>query len=325
MFMLKRFFSLCIALLSACLAGSGGQSVSAAVSEQGQMGNGYLDRSVCILCHEAELANITGNKHWQADDARTPSATTGCEGCHGPGEQHVMEAGEDRSGLITFGPGAATPSTDQNMLCLSCHQGREMLYWPGSVHANEDVVCSSCHTFHGKDLVLDRSSEADICYECHQVVRSEFLMPYTHALREEVISCRDCHQTHGSAGTAQLKGYTINETCTDCHAEKRGPFLWEHYPVSESCTLCHNAHGSIHPGILGKREPHLCQSCHQPTGSLAQQHSRLALSYREPGSILPGPTGGAAGIGRLVVGKSCQHCHIQVHGSNHPSGAALMR
>ena len=323
--MVKRFLPLWMVLLTVCLTGAGGQPVFAAGSDQQQTGDGYLDRSVCMLCHEAALASITGSKHWQADDNRTPSASTGCESCHGPGEQHVMEGGEDLSGLITFGPGAATPSTEQNALCLGCHQDRGMHHWPGSVHANEDVACSSCHTLHGKDRVLDRSSEAGICYECHQVVRSQFLKPYTHAVREQVISCRDCHQTHGSAGPAQLKGFTINETCTDCHAEKRGPFLWEHYPVSESCTLCHNAHGSIHPGILVKREPHLCQACHQPTGALARQHSRLALSYRGPGSTLPGPTGGTAGISRFVVGKSCEHCHVQVHGSNHPSGAALMR
>jgi hypothetical protein len=31
-----------------------------------------------------------------------------------------------------------------------------------------------------------------------------------------------------------------------CHAEKRGPFLWEHAPSVENCANCHEAHGSIH-------------------------------------------------------------------------------
>ncbi len=36
----------------------------------------------------------------------------------------------------------------------------------------------------------------------------------------------------------------MNETCYTCHADKRGPFLWEHQPVNEDCTNCHTPHGS---------------------------------------------------------------------------------
>ena len=33
----------------------------------------------------------------------------------------------------------------------------------------------------------------------------------------------------------------------------------------------------------------------------------------------------SAGANPNVLGKNCLNCHSQVHGSNHPSGAALMR
>jgi hypothetical protein len=32
-----------------------------------------------------------------------------------------------------------------------------------------------------------------------------------------------------------------------------------------------------------------------------------------------------ANRGRFIVGESCQNCHSHVHGSNHPSGANLLR
>jgi len=38
-------------------------------------------------------------------------------------------------------------------------------------------------------------------------------------------------------------GNTINEACTTCHAEKRGPYLWEHAAVTENCASCHDPHG----------------------------------------------------------------------------------
>jgi predicted CXXCH cytochrome family protein len=48
---------------------------------------------------------------------------------------------------------------------------------------------------------------------------------------------------------------TVNDTCYQCHAEKRGPFLWEHAPVREDCTNCHSPHGSTQPSLLKARTP----------------------------------------------------------------------
>ncbi len=104
---------------------------------------------------------------------------------------------------------------------------------------------------------------------------------------------------------------TLNETCYTCHAEKRGPFLWEHAPVAENCTNCHTPHGSIHPTLLVKRAPLLCQQCHSQSG-----HPSVART----GAGLPG--GSPSGF--LLAG-ACINCHSQVHGSNDPSGVKLMR
>ena len=57
--------------------------------------------------------------------------------------------------------------------------------------------------------------------------------------------CSDCHNPHGSPGdTKVLKEFTVNETCYNCHADKRGPMLWEHQPVRDNCLNCHTPHGS---------------------------------------------------------------------------------
>jgi hypothetical protein len=47
----------------------------------------------------------------------------------------------------------------------------------------------------------------------------------------------------------------VNEVCYACHAEKRGPLLWEHAPVRENCMNCHNAHGSNHDKLLVAARP----------------------------------------------------------------------
>jgi DmsE family decaheme c-type cytochrome len=106
--------------------------------------------------------------------------------------------------------------------------------------------------------------------------------------------------------------------CYPCHAEKRGPFIWEHAPVREKCTNCHEPHGSNHDKLLQAARPYLCQQCHQNTNHPAAFYSANQTANN---------TFGAAGVAlnSRVMGRSCQNCHSQIHGSNHPAGARFQR
>ena len=59
-----------------------------------------------------------------------------------------------------------------------------------------------------------------------------------------------------------LKQPTINDQCYSCHADKRGPYVFNHPPVEENCATCHNPHGSVHAKLLNESAPNLCQDCH---------------------------------------------------------------
>ena len=59
-----------------------------------------------------------------------------------------------------------------------------------------------------------------------------------------------------------LKQPTINDQCYSCHADKRGPYVFNHPPVEENCATCHNPHGSVHDKLLNESAPNLCQDCH---------------------------------------------------------------
>jgi DmsE family decaheme c-type cytochrome len=110
---------------------------------------------------------------------------------------------------------------------------------------------------------------------------------------------------------ALLQEASVNETCYSCHAEKRGPFLWEHAPASEDCTLCHRPHGSNHLAMLVKRPPLLCQQCHSPAG-----HPSVAYTPDQAENEFNN---------RFMLARACLNCHSEVHGSNHPSGVTLHR
>jgi DmsE family decaheme c-type cytochrome len=122
-------------------------------------------------------------------------------------------------------------------------------------------------------------------------------------LREGKIVCSDCHNPHGSFTEGLLRTASINDTCYKCHAEKRGPFLFEHLPVRENCLNCHDPHGSVNEFMLKVARPRLCTECH---------------TFGHGGNVQ----------GPMVVqgfSRSCNNCHTAVHGTNDPSGALLHR
>lgn len=276
----------------------------------------------CTRCHDATdkhpVLSILKSKHAVMADPGTPFADQACVTCHGASEKH-MEAPEDAKDRapadIVFGKRGAGPAAERNAVCLGCHEGGARMHWQGSAHQFGDLACTSCHTIHiGSDPILKTELQSDVCFNCHRNKRAETRRPFSHPLREGEMACSDCHNPHGSAGPTLLTGSTINETCYGCHAEKRGPFLWEHQPVREDCTICHRPHGSVHQALLKNRAPWLCQQCH-----LAQFHPSTAYS----GTGLPGTTTPSGA--QQLLGKSCMNCHSQVHGSNHPSGVRKTR
>jgi DmsE family decaheme c-type cytochrome len=270
----------------------------------------------CLACHgDATVTGIFHTKHARANDPLGPFGRGGlqCEACHGPGGAHVQAGGGPLAGMVDFGPKASAPAATQNAQCLVCHQSNAAHDWASSAHAASDVACASCHHLHSaKDPVQATATQVEVCTTCHQAQQSDLSKPSHHPLREGTMACTACHSPHGSTAQAQLVRNTVNETCTTCHAEYRGPFLWEHQPVAEDCTNCHNPHGSAQPALLKLRPPFLCQTCHEGAG-----HPSIVNTPK-------GLAGGASPSAYLLAG-GCVNCHSQVHGSNSPSGRAFMR
>jgi DmsE family decaheme c-type cytochrome len=271
----------------------------------------------CLGCHDdAETLALFRSKHAIPIDRRGPfgHGQLQCESCHGPGGQHAarVRRGEERPPVIDFGSGTPTEASVQNAMCLECHAPDVGFGWHGGPHDTNDIACADCHTSHsGSDAVLNTSTQPDVCYSCHKLQRSETLKAFAHPLDEGKMGCNGCHSPHGETAALQLARQTVNDTCFQCHAEKRGPRLWEHQPVAEDCTLCHAPHGSNHPGMLTQRAPLLCQSCHSQSGHPSLVHDVDGIAAEMPSQFL--------------LGQSCMNCHGQVHGSNHPSGSKLMR
>ena len=266
----------------------------------------------CRRCHDEEDAKVQvlfKTKHGVKGDPNSPFAQLQCENCHGPGGRHAQKSSEP---IGLFGKNSPGTVTQQNEACLSCHSTSNRVGWHGSIHERRDLACVSCHKIHAEhDPVRDRAEQPGVCYQCHGDIRAAFNQFSAHPVRYAEMTCTSCHQPHDSLFPALLAKPTVNQTCNSCHAQYRGPFLWEHPPVAENCNNCHNAHGSTNPSLLTLRPPLLCQQCHSSAG-----HPSIAYT----GQGLPGRTPSAT-----LLGGSCLNCHSHVHGSNAPSGADLSR
>lgn len=272
----------------------------------------------CMNCHkegkELQAHEIFMTPMGISGDPDSPFAEGkhDCETCHGPSLSHrkKQKDGSRPPPAVTFDTN--TPAATQNRICLDCHNDSSMFSWAGSMHDEEEVACASCHAVHvERDPVFDAMSQQEICFSCHPRTRSETFMSSSHPLRFGEMACADCHNPHNGDNDFLLKRSTINDTCYTCHAEKRGPFLWEHAPVTEDCSLCHNSHGSNHAALLKQRAPLLCQQCHSPSG-----HPSTAYTSEDEDNSFQQ---------RFLLGRSCKNCHSQVHGSNHPSGVTILR
>jgi DmsE family decaheme c-type cytochrome len=273
----------------------------------------------CLVCHgtDKQLMTIFRTAHARPGDPHGPFGPGGlqCEACHGPGGAHVKSFGIKPMGVVVFGSKSPTPVAKQNAMCLGCHRSSVGHAWAASAHAANDVSCADCHQIHSAaDPVRTQSTEAQVCARCHQAVSAAFLSPYHHPVPEGTMTCSSCHDPHGSTARAMLVKSTVDETCTSCHAQFRGPFLWEHQPVTESCANCHTPHGSVQPALLKERPPILCQECHDAAGHPSVPYGPQGLPGMPAG--MPNP---------FLLEGGCVNCHSRVHGSNSPSGRALMR
>ena len=192
-----------------------------------------------------------------------------------------LRATATKTWAITSGPSRAARPTGPvpslkkltanqlNATCLKCHEKAGQANYLASKHARRNVACTDCHGIHEYKSVraqLKTQLDPETCAGCHKPERSKMMKTSHHPVREGKMSCASCHNPHDGAQPKMLKADSVNELCYKCHAEKRGPFLFEHAPVREDCASCHEPHGTNHKRLLAQKLPNLCWNCHL-TGS----------------------------------------------------------
>jgi len=269
-------------------------------------------KPVCFDCHEDAVNGIAPTKHGATMD----STEALCQSCHGDLAKHL----EDPDTLPVNVFNRTMTAAEKSAVCLTCHDSnRQLAFWDAGKHRKNDVACVDCHSIHGKQgepsinpyLTTQRKLQYEVCGDCHKSIRAQLNKNSHHPILEGKVACSDCHNPHGALSHAMVKEESVNQLCSTCHGDKRGPFAFTHMPVEENCLSCHNSHGSNVPKLLTVKVPQLCQDCH------GSAHGQLA--YGSSFAI-----GGAnqSNASRFEA-RSCVNCHQAIHGSNAPASRGL--
>jgi predicted CXXCH cytochrome family protein len=299
---------------TALAAPAKGDKAAAPAAKAAVVPSDFVGSETCATCHDGVSKGFANNPHTKMALMHGSAGIT-CENCHGAGKAHV-----DGGGDVTkiFNPAKASPK-EVNAKCEGCHAATHPNF-DRSPHAKGGLSCISCHTIHGadkptevraslhlmgtetvhdgekKDMLL-KASQPTLCYQCHSEQRAQFNMPMHHPVNEGMVSCSDCHDVHGTFGANNLKSTADQSAvCTKCHAEVRGPFVYEHAPVkAEGCTACHTPHGSQNARLLNMPNVNvLCNQCHSAVANGAIHGQGAGSSDSVP----------------------CTSCHTYIHGSN---------
>ena len=285
----------------------------------------YVGSDACKDCHEDQFKNFSHTSHAQLTKlASWKEKITGCESCHGPGKAHSEEG--DPKKIISF---KNKSSKETSETCLGCHAGREEHNnFRRGEHWRNDIGCTDCHSTHSPptgrqlaasnvfvspanaqkpgftDIRLLKKSEPQLCLSCHSETKHQFNLPFHHKVLEGAMRCSDCHNPHGGFELKQTRLATgVDAACIKCHADKQGPFVYEHAPVkTDGCIACHTPHGSANPKMLKRSSVRqLCFECHS---SISDQFAPDVPSFHNQA---------------VLRYQNCTICHSAIHGSNSSS------
>ncbi len=245
--------------------------------------------SMCAECHSTNLQ--TGyNLATDTFATNYSEVSVGCEACHGPAAQHVLQADHGEFDE-TFGLVVAVNRRDPGVWIMNPDTGiagrgeslgtRQQVESCGRCHARRGIAAAEYHygealaNTHTVSLLEDGLYHADGRILDEVYVYGSFLQSKMYAAG---VQCTDCHNPHsGELHT----GPSPNDICATCHLPDR------------FATATHS-----------NQQVGDCVSCHMPATTYMGVDARRDHSFRLPGTQAdPNHYGAAIAAGRRDDGN----------------------
>ena len=243
---------------------------------------------MCAECHSTNLQ--------MGYDSDTDTFTTtyselsvGCDGCHGPGSEHISQANADAFDS-QFGLAVDLGEHKSNSWVMNPQSGIAERSEPMSQQPQEPESCGRCHARRG--LITSDYEYGKPLADTHLLaLLDEHLYFSDGQIKDEVyvygsfiqsrmyqagVTCSNCHDPH--SGSLQT-GSTPSDVCSLCHlpAIFASPDHSGHASTDANCVDCHMA-SKIYMGVDGRRDhsfriprpdlheetgaPNACANCH---------------------------------------------------------------
>lgn len=244
--------------------------------------------AICQKCHSQEKVTL-----WATSlHSRAKLTCMDCHDPHSPGERKLLTEVENaKLSLEGLTRSLKQAELAANIAAEGSDEKAEANKKVEQLNVQRDKLRKELK---GRETAYRRVAEPYLCYNCHKPQQVQSRMVSHHPIQEGKMKCSDCHNSHGGP-MGMLTAESVQETCFRCHADKVGPFTFDHPPVTEDCTICHSPHGSVQDRLLVQSQPFVCLKCH------AGPHSRTSLATGEP-------------FGKYYT--ECTDCHNQIHGSD---------
>ncbi len=146
-----------------------------------------------------------------------------CEGCHGPGGEHVAAVKSGESGVSKiFNPGRLSGDELTQEFCASCHRGSEefallqsfemtnvrfqpyRIFHSKCYSDDKNISCTACHNPH-EPLNEDAAYYDSKCLACHSVKRKPVAQGSPPSCPVSTKDCTSCHMPKIELKTAHFK------------------------------------------------------------------------------------------------------------------------
>lgn len=236
---------------------------------------GYVGTDVCAGCHKAIYTDwlLTPHRRTLAAD-RTPDKT-GCEGCHGPGGEHVAGGGDTTKITKFYGLQPKAVSD----ICLKCHKQQDVMLYRTGLHAASKVTCIDCHDPHstGRAKMLRdiNSKQYSIRGLAARIKEAKMRLDVASSERDKTKALAEVDKLEKKKAALMAtmdspesrdRRATQSELCFSCHKEQQTQFHQPaHHPIVEGkmeCSGCHNPHGGARGNLKEESINQTCFKCH---------------------------------------------------------------